>query len=119
MCRSTQLGEHYALVGKPETYYLKHLSPIDGKGRTLAQEIFILETVLCERFTIIGTYGTASKTEKTQCCHKFSGRLLKNLLQWSICFLHTNELPLRNVNSTTNCLDSFIGAIVKQLDGYI
>ena len=40
MYRSTQLEEHHVLVGEPGTYYLTHLSPTDGKGRTLAQEIF-------------------------------------------------------------------------------
>ena len=51
MCRSTQPEEHYVLVGEPGTHYLIHLSVIDGKGRTLAHEIFelILETVLCEK----------------------------------------------------------------------
>ena len=38
MYRSTQLEEHYVLIGEPGTYYLTHLSPTDGKGRTLAQK---------------------------------------------------------------------------------
>ena len=66
MCRSTQLEEHYVLVGKPGTCYLTHLSPIDGKDHTLAQEIFefISETLLCEKLTIISTNATASMTGK-------------------------------------------------------
>ena len=66
MYRSTQLEEHYVLIGEPGTYYLTHLSPTDGKGRTLAQEIFdfISNTMLCRKLNIVGTDGAALMTGK-------------------------------------------------------
>ena len=81
---------------QPGTYYLTHLSLIDGKGCTLAPEIleFISETVLCEKLTIIATDGTASIAVKFNGAICSLEELLKNPLQQSICLLHTNELPL-------------------------
>ena len=125
MCRSTQLEEHYVLVGEPGTYYFTHLSPIDGKSRTLAQEIFefISETVLCEKLTIIGNDGTASMTGKFNGAIRSLEELLKNPLQWSICLLHINEFPLLHVfmelDGTTNSPDSFTGPVDKQPNGCV
>ena len=38
-CLTTALEEHFVLVGEPGQYYLTHLSPPNGKGRVLAQEV--------------------------------------------------------------------------------
>ena len=83
MCRSTQLEEHYVLLGEPGTYYLTYLSSIDGKSHTLAQEIFefISEIVLCEKLTIIGTDETASMTGKFNDAKYSIEELHKNSLQ--------------------------------------
>ena len=125
MYRSIELEEHYVLVGEPGTYYLTHLSPADGKGRTLAHEIFkvISETELFTKLTVIGIDGTALMTGKYNGAIRSLEELLKKPLQWSICLLHTNELPLRHVfmeiDGTTNSPDSFTGPIGKQLDGCV
>ena len=37
--RSVQLEEHYTVVGEPGAYYLAHVSPEDGKGRTIAKKL--------------------------------------------------------------------------------
>ena len=125
MYRSTQLEEHYVLIGEPGTYYLTHLSPTDGKGRTLAQEIFdfISNTMLCQKLNIVGTDGAALMTGKFNGVIRSLEELLKTPLQRSICLLHTNKLPLRHVfmelDGTTNSPDSFTGPIGKQLDGCV
>ena len=64
--QSVQLEEHYTLVGEPGTYYLTHLSPENGTGRTIAEEVFISikDTELGEKIKIIGTGGAASMTGK-------------------------------------------------------
>ena len=125
MYRSTQLEEHYVLIGEPGTYYLTHLSPTDGKGRTLAQEIFdfISNNMLCQKLNIVGTDGAALMTGKFNGVIRSLEELLKTPLQWSICLLHTNELPLHHVfmelGGTTNSPDSFTRPIGKQLDGCV
>ena len=124
MYRSTQLEEHYVLIGEPGTYYLTHLSPTDGKGRTLGEIFdFISNTMLCQKLNIVGTVGAALMTGKFNGVIRSLEELLKTPLQWSIYLLHTNELPLCHVfmelDGTTNSPDSFTGPIGKQLDGCV
>ena len=40
--RSVQLEERYTAVSEPGIYNLSHFSPEDGKGRTIAKELFDL-----------------------------------------------------------------------------
>lgn len=68
--RAVQLEEHYTVVGEPGEYYLSHLSPSNGQGRTIAQEVYNLYqgTELEDKLSIIGTDGTASMTGKFNGC---------------------------------------------------
>ena len=104
MCGSTQLEQHYVLVGEPGTYYLTRLSSIDGKGRTLTQEIFefILETVLCEKLIIINTDETASMTD--------------SYLQDFVACIKTHPFskPSSNCQILYQCLFSNVVEIKKQ-----
>ena len=91
----------------------------------MAQEIldFISNTMLCQKLNIVCTDGAALMTGKFNGVIRSLKELLKTPLQWSICLLHTNELPLRHVfmelDGTTNSPDSFTGSIGKQLDGCV
>ena len=38
--RSRQLEEHYVLIEEPCEYYLTHLSPSNGRGRTIVEAIY-------------------------------------------------------------------------------
>ena len=121
--RSVQLEEHYTVVGEPGHYYLTHFSPDDGKGRTIAQQLLksFHGTELHNKVAIVGTDGTASMTGKYNGCIRGLEELLNKPLQWVICLLHTNELPLRHVfqvlDGSTNSPDTFAGPIGKNLSG--
>ena len=121
--RSVQLEDHYTMVGQPGEYYLSHFSTEDGKGRTIAQKIFntIANTELHDKLTVVGTDGPAVMTGKFNGCIRKLEELLNKPLQWVICLLHTNELPLRHVftmlDGTTNSPDTFAGPIGKCLTG--
>ena len=121
--RSVQLEDHYTMVGQPGEYYLSHFSTEDGKGGTIAQKIFntIANTELHDKLTVVGTDGTAAMTGKFNGCIRKLEELLNKPLQWVICLLHTNELPLRHVftmlDGTTNSPDTFAGPIGKCLTG--
>ena len=93
---TTELEEHYVLVGEPGGYYLTHLSPPNGKGRVLAKEIFdsISDTEFCRNLMILGSDGTASMTGRFNGCIRAMEELVQRPLQWAIYLLHTNELPL-------------------------
>ena len=119
--RSVQLEEHYTVVGEPGSYYLTHFSPEDGKGRTIAQKLFdsFSCTELEGKLAIVGTDSTASMTGKHNGCIRNLEELLHRPLQWVVCLLHTNELPLRHVFATldgaTSGPDAFAGPIGKKI----
>ena len=121
--RSVQLEDHYRMVGQPGEYNLSHFFTEDGKGKTIAQKIFntIANTELHDKLAMVGTDGTAAMTGKCNGCIRNLEELLNKPLQWAICLLHTNELPLRHVftmlDGTTNSPDTFAGPIGKCLTG--
>ena len=123
--QSVQLEEHYTLVGEPGTYYLTYLSPENGTGRTIAEEVFmsIKDTELGEKIKIVGIDGSASMTRKFYGFIRNLEELLNKPLQWVICLLHTNELPLRHIfihlDGTTNSPATFTGPIGKKLSGVV
>ena len=118
--RSVQLEEHHTVVGEPESYYLTHFSPEDGKGRTIAQKLFdsFSGTELEGKLAIV---GTASMTGKHNGCIRNLEKLLHRPLQWVVCLLHTNKLRLRHVFATldgaTSGPDTFAGPIGKIIQG--
>ena len=122
--RSVQLEEHYTVVGEPGSYYLTHFSPKDGKGRTNAQKLFdsFSGTELEGKLAIVGTDGTASMTGKHNGYIQNLEELLHRPLQWVVCLLHTNELPLQHVFATldgaTSDPDTFAGPIGKKNTGF-
>ena len=122
---SVQLEEHYTVVGGPGTYYLTHLLTENGTGRTIAKEVYmsIKNTELAEKIKIIGTYGTACMTGKFNGFIRSLEELVNKPLQWVICLLHANELPLRyifiHLDGTTNSPATFAGPIGKKLGGVV
>ena len=118
-----QLEERYTAVGGPGTYYLSQSSPEDGKGRTIAKNLFDLfkDTVLEHQLAIMGTDGTASMTGKYNVCHHGLEELLNKPLQWIMCLLYTNELPLRLVfgvlHGSLSGPDTFAGPIGRSCMG--
>jgi len=60
----TELQEHFVVVGEPGACYLTHVSPQDGRGITIANEVYdtIKGTKLSDTLNIVGTDGTASMT---------------------------------------------------------
>ena len=110
---NTILEEHYVVVGEPEEFYLAHFSPVNGKGKTIASNLFdiIKNTALQEKLLVVGSDGTAVMTGAHKGCIRTLEELLKRPLQWVICLLHCNELPIRHVfmflDGTTKSPDSF------------
>ena len=67
----------------------------------------------------MGANGTASKTGKHNGCLRGLEELLNKPLQWIVCLLYTNELPLRVMfgvlNGSLSGPDTFAGPIEKKL----
>ena len=70
---------------------------------------------------IVGSDGTAVMTGKSKEFIASLETLIRRLLQWVICLLHLNELPLihvfQNLDGVTSGPDSFSGPIGRQLNG--
>jgi len=84
----TELQEHIVVVGKPGACYLTYVSPQDGRGITIANEVYdaIKGTELSDTLKVVGTDGTASmmgnKAGFIRCLEEKLGRPL----QWVVCF---------------------------------
>ena len=106
-------------------FYLDHFIPNSGKGIDIAQGLFnqIEGTELENNLLLVKADGTNVNTGHSlgsiRCLKMFLGRLL----QWNICLLHLNELPLRHVfmkvDGTTKGLDKFGGSIGSKLNGNV
>ena len=113
------------MVGEPGEYYLSHFSTEDGKGSSIADGIFsvIKGTDLEVNLAVIGTDGAATMTGINKGCIRKLEEALQRPLQWVICLLHTNELPLRHIfvelDGSTKSPDAFAGPIGKKLDGNV
>ena len=80
-------------------FYLAHTSPEDVKGKTIADSVtdIIRDTPLDSNLTLVGYDSTASMTGVNKGAIRNIELTLGRALQWAICLLHLNELPLRHL----------------------
>ena len=123
--RQTVIVYHYVTVGEPNGFYLSHVMPEDGTEYKIATSIYsaIKDTALEQKLTIVGCDGTAVMTGKSKGFIASLETLIGRPLQWVICLLHFNELPLRhvfqNLDGVISGPDSFSAPIGRQLNGAV
>ena len=123
--RPTDIEEHYVIVGEPNGFYFSHVMPEDGTGYKIATSVYstIKVAALEQKLKIVGSDGTAVMTGKSKGFIALLETLLGRLLQWVICLLHLNELPLRhvfqNLDGVISGPDVFSGPIGRQLNGAV
>jgi hypothetical protein len=90
-----RVEEHISVVGQPGNNYIDHLTPRSGKAEDIASSLLALDCFA--DLIVVGCDGTATNTG----C---SGGVIRHLeielgkpLQWMVCLLHANELPLRHL----------------------
>ena len=105
--RQTVIEEHYVIVGEPNVFYLSHVMPEDGTGYKIATSIYsaIKDTALEQKLKIVGSDGTGVMTCKSKGFNASLETLIGRPLQWAICLLHLNKLPLRDVFSKLRWLN--------------
>ena len=113
--------EHYTLGIEPGGQYLGHVAPEGGKAVKIVDSImkFVRENAIDGGWKVVGSDSTSCITGNIGGVICLLEKALGRKLFWSICLLHTNELPLRNIFTTldgpTSGSNSFKGVIGKLL----
>lgn len=122
--RKEVLEEHVSVLAEPGSIYLGHTTPNRGTGKEIQISIttllegqrWKLDDLIC-----VGCDGTATNTGWKGGVIQNLEQYLKRPLQWCVCLLHANELPLRHLFSTldgpTSGPKEYSGPIGKQLVG--
>ena len=118
----TVVEEHITLLNEPQSQYVGHFTTASGSSQSIfngmiahldSKEISIGEV------TAIGCDGTAVNTGRNGGVIKLLEEHLDKPLQWIICLLHTNELPLRHLmkelDGGTSGPENFAGLVGKRL----
>ena len=99
--------------------------PEDGTGYKIATSVHyaIKDTALEQKLKIVESDETAVVTGKSKEFIASLETLIGRPLQWVICLLHLNELPIRhvfqNLDGVTSAPDSFSRPIGRQLNGAV
>lgn len=112
--KSYRKEEHVSLIGEPGGHYLGHISLQKGHGR--ATDITnAISTKITGDFDAMGCDGTILNTGENGGVIRLYEKNLKHAVQWLICQLHFNELPLRalfeKIDGPTSGPQSFTGNI--------
>ena len=119
--RKTVKREHIVLVSQPVGKYLSHVTPAGKSAEPTADAIFsfLEENDLADDLKVIGMDSTAVNTGHNGGIASKIENKLERKLHWSVCSLHTNELPLRHlfqaIDGPTTGNNSFKGPIGKSL----
>ena len=95
--------EHVTIILEPNSVYKCHVTPKSGSAKNLASAILDDMGTSMDTIRVIGSDGTNVNVGRKGGVIVLMEEKLKRTLQWCICLLHMNELPLR--------------ALVKSLDG--
>ncbi|KAJ1518898.1 hypothetical protein ONE63_011494 [Megalurothrips usitatus] len=115
--------EHVVLLAEPGDLYLGHITPDTGDAQCLGNAVldFLEEGIHVdtEQLRVVGCDGCKVNTG----CNGGAIRVMENrlgrALQWNICQLHGNELPLRHLmeqfDGPTSGPNGWSGPIGRQL----
>lgn len=117
----TAVEEHFVIVEEPGGNYLTHVTPSSGRSSDIANSIVTVITELDANDNILAI-GCDSTNTNTGCKGGVIRHLevaLRHPVNWFICLLHTNELPLRHLFTTldgpTSGATTFTGPIGLEL----
>lgn len=121
--RTISVKEHISLICEPGSLYLGHITPKSGTGKAIADSImdFCLSTDLkLDKIICIGCDGTVTNTGWKGGAIRHIELKLNRPLQWFVCQLHANELPLRHLfnrlDGNTTGPREYSGPIGKSLE---
>ena len=114
--------EHISIISEPGSTYFGHMTPTAGSSKVIAAELIAYlskRNVDTSGIKAVGCDGTAANTGNRGGIIRLLEVALHRLLQWFVCQLHANELPLRHLfeylDGPTNGPKGFSGPIGKSL----
>ena len=120
--RSMITEEHVSIVAEPGSSYFGHISTSGGSSKVVTEELLAyLDERDVDKSAIkaVGCDGTAVNTGTRGGIIRLLEMTLNRPLQWFICQLHANELPLRHLfqhlDGPTTGPRGFSGPIGKSL----
>lgn len=109
---------HYVILSEPGSYYFGHVTCKLGTAKTIKNSILAYlksKSVKLNEIAVVGCDGTAVNTGFKGGIIRLIEEELSKPLQWFICQLHSNELPLRHLllhlDGTTTGPKCFAGVI--------
>jgi hypothetical protein len=96
---SKKLEDHYVLVGEPGTVYLQHITVDRGTGQAIANGLHgaVTDMGIVDNIMAVEADSTPVNTGPKGGAIHLLEQQLGRPLQWFICSLHLNELPLRHL----------------------
>ena len=114
--------KHFSVVSEPACEYFCHFKTNSGSSSDIVSSL--IEAMENRNFdlsklTVMGCDGTAVNTGRVGGVIRLMELHLSRPLQWCICLLHANELPLRHLfkhlDEATSGPTDFSGAIGRAL----
>ena len=122
LAKSTVIEEHITLVEEPQSKYIGHITVVNGSSKTIAEGIiqfFDTNKMSTEDIIAVGCDGTNVNTGVSGGVIRLLETRFGRPLQWLICMLHCNELPLRHLlqklDGVTTGPKAFSGTIGKAI----
>jgi hypothetical protein len=98
--RNTSVEEHISIIAEPGSKYFSHATPSSGSSKSITEAILSsleLNDVSANNVKAIGCDGTAVNTGHNGGVIRQLEESVGHPLQWIVCLLHANELPLRHL----------------------
>lgn len=121
---SADKEDHYSLVQEPGSKFFGHITPSSGHAKNITESIFSFISKEApeslQSLQAVGCDGTVVNTGRHGGVIRLLEIKLKRPLQWFVCLLHFNELPLRHlfekIDGATSGPKTHCGPIGKQLN---
>lgn len=120
--RTTVKEDHISLIQEPKSRFLGYTAPLSGKAIDIANSIlqyFSENYLTMSEIVCIGCDGCTTNTGKYNGVIRKLEEKLGRPLQWVICQLHSNELPLRHLvemlDGPTDGPKGFVGPVGRSL----
>jgi hypothetical protein len=113
--------EHVSLIAEPGSKYIGHVTPLSGSSEDIKQSMifFLRERYNLDKLVAVGCDGTNVNTGRIGGTIRILEETLQKPLQWLVCQLHANELPLRHplkhIDGATSGPRAFSGPIGKEM----